>query len=216
MASNIVLEGVAEALATLDPRVVTTAARISINKVARSGRTAASEQIRTLWNIKKGELDSRIEVVDMRVSGPGAYLTFGGRGISTAYFDAVQFAANVKRRMIKDRKTKAVMVKESKRKKDYVLQGVRTTVRLGQPKALPHAFLARMGNGHLAVASRIVGSQMKGKKKEKIRDQAVVSVATMFKQPRVFAAFLNKVYLQWGTVFPHELEQAQKRLDARS
>lgn len=203
--SNIKLEGLDEALATLDPKLVGPAARRSVNIVTKSGRTAASDQIRKVWNIKKAELDARINVVEARATQTGAQIIFGGRGIATAYFDAVQFTANVARRVTKKGTTTKA------RKKVYELQGVRTEVKVGKRVELPGAFLVKLKSGHVGVFHRLPGTRMRKKNKEQILEKGVVSVATMFKQPRVYAAFLNRVYEQWQKVFPHELEQQRKR-----
>lgn len=205
--SNIKLVGLREALDTMDPRIVTTAARYSINKVTKSGKSAASEQIRQLWNIKKSDLDPRIEVVEARRSGAGAYLIFGGKGIATSYFDARQFTASTMRRLTKKGETTKT------RKTVYKLQGVRTEVRVGKAKALPGAFLVKLKSGHIGVMQRRSDKKMKKKNKAAIMEKGVVSIASMFRQPRVFAAFLNKVYAQWATVFPHELERRRLKLE---
>jgi hypothetical protein len=96
---NIKLDGVDDAMRRFDPKQVEKVARQTLNRVAASGKTAASDAIRNTLkvDIRKGDLDRKIDVRPARGSALQAILTVTGSPLVLTYFNARQGSIMVAR-----------------------------------------------------------------------------------------------------------------------
>jgi len=84
------MKGFSEAVEAYGVGPVTKAANSSLRKVAASGKTVASEEIRKRYNIKKSDLDPRLAVTPPRSNSLIAEITINGKGTSLSYFGEVE------------------------------------------------------------------------------------------------------------------------------
>lgn len=210
--------GFAEAVAqatdeTID--AVNAAMRSAMNKVLKSGRTMVSTEIRNRYNVPKAVLDERLELFEGRMNNLQAVLTIGGRSIPLSYFGMIANKGRT-RSTVKLAKSShgvhGVLQKQTMKRSESmgisfeIIKGRRTTVTRSM-------FAAVMPNsGHIGVFHRGTGvikgrEKSKGEKhKQRIYENAVVSVATMFNQIQVNAAIVAKIDADLEATFKHELE----------
>lgn len=197
---SIKLTGVEEALAVLDPSIVEKAARQSLSRVGASGVTAFSKEIRSIYNVKKRDLDERIWLDPPR-SGLRAIINIGGYSLSLSYFGAKQFYGNTV-----TTRTKTGLVRKKARKLTGPRPaGVQVEVLKGYPVLLQHVFLSKMKSGHIGVFRRI------GKGRLPIDEKSVVTFASMAQRPEVEKAVITRIEERWGTEFPRQLAYYQSK-----
>lgn len=203
---TVKLEGLKEALESMDPKRVNRAASTALAKVAKSAVSTCSAEIRQIYNVKKGDLDPRIKLTPPRADNLTAIITISGRSMSLSYFGAKKLAGA---RVISRGKDG---LKVAVRKRAAKSQGVQVSVLKGKRTQLPQAFMARMKSGHIGVFRRIPGSTMQsrshynGTHAEKIAEKAVVSIGYMARSAKVQPVILKKINESWVKIFPHELE----------
>lgn len=181
-------------------RAVKSAISSAMNKVSAGVKSLASSEIRKTYNVPKAVLDDRLKLFRARVNDLEAELVFGGRSISLSYFGARQFA---KGRVV-TRKGKGLNTRTVKRSRTFY--GVEVEVIRGKKTQLKSAFLAQMKSGHIGVMRRVGGKKMKGKNKQAIAEQAVVSIATMVGRDEVYEALVTKIDDDLEAKFLHELD----------
>ena len=203
---RVELVGREQAIDLFGQPVVQKATVSALKKVASAARTVASEEIRKKYNIKKSDLDPRIQMPQFRVGATVAQITISGKGVPLSYFGAKQFAVN---RTI-TRASKSLKTKTTKRSAKFL--GVSIEVEQGKRTQLKSAFLAQMANQHIGVMQRLTGSTMKSRAKyagtkhaEKLINKGVVSIATMVQNTGVEPAVIQRVNEAWVTTFPAEL-----------
>ena len=189
---RVELIGYEEALGVIDKQLVREAANSALDKVAKSGRTIASEEIRKIYNIKKRDLDPRIVIRSARFGNLIAEINVKGKGIGLAYFGARQFAVN---KIISQSKKHGK--KETKRRSGSFM-GVAVQV-TDHTTMLRSAFLAKVKSGHIGVVQRETS------KRFPLIEKQVISLASMIQNAKVEPLILDKVNEQWIKVFPQEL-----------
>jgi len=199
------MKGFSEAVEAYGVKTVTRAANSTLKKVAAAGKTVASEEIRNRYNIKKSDLDPRLEVSPPRANNLTAEITISGKGTSLSYFSAKQ---TVRNRVITRGKTDGkASLKTSTRKRSAEFQGVTVEVEKGKRTQLKGAFLARMISGHVGVMRRVTGKWMKkNERKQAIEEKQVISIASMVQNGQVEPKVIKRIEQAWETTFPHELE----------
>jgi len=198
------MKGFSQAVESYGIVPVTKAAVTSLRKVAASGKTVASEEIRKRYNIKKVDLDPRLEVYPPRSNSLIAEITISGKGTSLSYFGAKQTVRN--RVITRGKVDGKAGLKTATRKRSAAFQGVTVEVEVGKRTQLKSAFLARMISGHIGVMRRVTGKWMKKKRKQAIEEKQVISVATMVQNAAVEPKVIQRIEQAWETTFPHELE----------
>jgi len=202
---SIRLEGFKEALAVLDPKIVRQAGRASIDRATRSGRTVASEEIRNVWNVKKADLDPRIQIRPPRMDDMRGVISISGKGMSLSFFEAKQITASSSITRTKSGlKSKSLLVGPNKRGKDIVT-GVSVKVIKGGFTVLYHnAFMAKVAAGksgsHIGVFHRTT------KKRIPIEENNVISIASMADRPEVMTRIVARVQDVWTKEFPRQLQ----------
>lgn len=191
---TVKLEGLKEAMESLDPKRVKQAARSALAKVAKSAVSTCSAEIRQVYNVKKSDLDPRINVTPPRADNLTAIITISGTSMSLSYFGARQLAgARVITRGKEGMKTAV-------RKRVAKFAGVEVSVQKGKRTQLRQAFMARMKSGHIGVFRRM------GKSRLPIMEKAVISIGSMAQAAKVQPIILKKIGESWVKIFPHELE----------
>lgn len=197
---TIRLNGVEEALKSIDPKTVRQAARTAIKRTADSAKSTASEEIRRVYNVKKSDLDPRIRVSPPRSNDLTAVVSISGRGMSLSYFGAKQITSS----RVLSRKGKSVTSKKLTRKMKAagpVPTGVMVQIMKGHNTVLlRNAFLARMKTSHIGVFRRLTG------KRFPINEKNVISIASMAENAKVMPRVLAKIQERWNKEFPHQLE----------
>lgn len=185
---------------------VRSAIKSAINKVSVSAKALASSEIRNVYNVPKAVLDQRLEVLRARVENLEAEIVFGGKSISLSYFGARQITSS---RSITRKKgefvSKGLFVGPTRRGKD-LSAGVSVEVIKGRRTLLKSTFMAQMKSGHIGVMERIPGKMMKKKKKQAIREKAVVSIASMISKAEVYDHVVQKIDEDLEQKFLHELD----------
>ena len=203
------LEGFEDALAALDPKIATRAARAAIDRATKSGRTIVSKEITTTWNVKKSDVDPRI-----RLSPPSLYdlkgiITIGGKGMSLSYFGARQLmGATVRSRVGHNLKTGKVT--RGMKAAGPLPSGVVVQVLKGKDTALlRNAFLAKVTAGrsgsHIGVFRRL------NKHRLPIDEKNVISIATMVNRTEVMERVVARIQERLLIEFPAQLQYFQDR-----
>lgn len=188
---SVKIDGLKEAMAMFDPKKVERAAANALKKVAQQARTEASSSIRERFNIKKADVDEKIEVKQLNRSEMTATLLITGRGISLTYFGAKE------RRGARVISRKGIKVLKRQPKG---AQGVQVKIlKNGKVTSLPNAFMATMKSGHIGVFIR------KGKGRTPIIEKALVSIPTLFQQKTVMERVEQRINEQWPKVFQQEM-----------
>lgn len=194
---------------------VKAAIRSAMNKVIKGVKTLTSTEIRRIYNVPKKVLDERLSVFSARMSDLEATLVIGGRSVSLSYFGMTAVAGNKRTTvsLIKtDRGTRG-KAKTKEAKRALKNQGISVEVIKGRRITLSKsAFVATMKSGHIGVMHRGAGviksrAASKGVKyKQAIYENAVVSIATMFRKAEVNDAVVAKIDAELESTFWHELE----------
>ena len=209
--------GFAEALATATDETigdVRKAIRSALNKMISKVKTLVSSEIRKIYNVPTAILNDRLMVFSARIQQLEAELTIGGRSIPLAYFGMKASVGNTSLSVkVKNTERGPRGVLKSTVRKSFaeskitveVIRGHRTTM-------AKSAFVAVMKSGHIGVIHRGPGtikarSASKGiKHRQAIYENAVVSIATMFRKAEVNDAVVAKIDADLEALFWHELE----------
>lgn len=191
---RVELKGYKEALGIFDSKPVKRAAVSALKKVAKAAVSSVSSEIRTVYNVKKSDLDPRLKIRPARADSLAAEIEISGKGMSLSFFGAKQTAQN---RTV-TRAGKNMKVKTTKRSAAF--QGVTVEVEKGKKTQLRSAFMTRMKSGHIGVMRR------QGKDRLPIYEKKVISLASMLENAKVAPAVLEKVNERWGVIFPQELK----------
>lgn len=103
-----------------------------LERTAQQAKTAASTQIREVYNIKKGALDRRFQVIVNKKAGMAM---LRARSLKTSRIPLIRFDA---KRLVK---------------------GVSFEMTRGKRVTLKHAFIAKMNSGHTGIYQREMGSR---------------------------------------------------------
>lgn len=182
----------------LGPKETAKGIASALNRVASSGKTTASRQIRGKYRIKKSDLDKR-----MGTSKAGA------KHLKAAIWS---YGAPIPLRYFKYRQTK---------------RGVKVTV-AGRPQLIPGAFVATMKNGHRGVFARgryddkgfkfrtrrVRKSMRLTKSKNDLPITALhtLSQGAMFSNPNVINPVIDRVESMLVVRIEHELNRLISKL----
>jgi len=193
------VDGVKEARRNLDPAIVNVAARRTVNKVVRSGRTEASKIIRKKFAIKKSELDPTMTIKTAKGKSLTADLEVRSRPISLIRFNPRALRGGVQtfgtRNKIGGQTVRGIAQKKVKRPK---YSGVEAKIVHDHKTILPSAFIARGKGGVPVVFAR--------KSDGKLRALRVITVPSMVKQPQTWDTLEQRIIDQEIKVFQQELK----------
>lgn len=208
MQFNIKLEGVEKALAIFDPRKVVQAARGSMNRAVKSGRTEASDRIRDIWDIKKSDLDRKIVFKGALMSHLTAILTVTGKPINLLYFKARQIVGNKSVRILKEKGaiSSATKIKTGRAGRGY--SGVTAQIQYKHKTVLSKAFITRATKGGIPlVLIRSSKAKSRSGRKEGLLAIKVITEASIFKQGRVLEKVVAKIKTQWQKEWDNQIKQ---------
>jgi hypothetical protein len=216
---KVELIGKREAIDVWGSRPVNAAMKSTLARIAKSAMSTASAEVRAVYNIKKSDLDPRMNMVMQ--GSENAAIIISGKGTSLSYFGAKQFTVNKTiTRGKKDADGKASLSIKT-RKRSHVFQGVEVEVIKGKKTQLRSAFMARMKSGHIGVMHRWSNAFMKKKTKtgkpiHAIGEKGVVSLVTMIKNINVQPVVLAKVQADWKKVFAQQLAYQVEKAGGKS
>ena len=195
-----------------NPDVYTKAARSTISKLATQAKTEASTVIRETFNIKKKDLDPKIDIRPPRYDNLTAIITASGKPISLTYFGAKQLTAQ--NRVI-TRTTGRQLKRASK-----MGQGVTVNITKSKVTRLPKAFIATMKSGYIGVFTRVSGVSSSGKTTwlagghagRKIAAKAVVTLATMFGSQKNMDRIVKRIQDNWPSLLSKEIDYYLSRI----
>lgn len=213
MRFSIQLSGIKEALEVYDHKRVMRAARATLNRVAKSGKTEASKLIRAAWNIKKADLDRKIAVKGAITGNLQASLTITSEPINLLYFGAVQNTGAQKislRRKYKGRISPEDVLKRTKTAGTGG-SGVTAQIRRGRRVVLPNAFIFRGTGGTplVFIRSKKVKSTMPGKKG--LKAIKIITKPSMFQQRNALHPTIAKIEERWNKEWEHQITQLTKK-----
>jgi carbon monoxide dehydrogenase subunit G len=193
MKVEIKVDGIKEALALCDPKKFRLAVNSALNKTADQGKTEASKQIRSEYNIKAGDVSKNMKVTT-RASGDQMEAVISGfkRGMALAYFGAKQIG------VVANKKT----FRYTRRSKGGRGGNVSVEVKNGARKILggdPKPFLTVFKSGHIAIVERT------GKRRLPIKEVLGPGIALLFGSRRIMNATEKLINEKFDSNFKHEL-----------
>ena len=192
---NIKAKGVKQALLTMDPRMVRTAAFRAINRTSKMARTEGSKRIRERYAIKKSDVDPAIRIYAGTTRSLNARMVITGRPIPLGKFRVS---------ILKRRKGSP----GGPPVKARVLKG-------GKGVRLDYGFYAVMKSGHKGVFQR---KGMPGRtmyKRLPIKELYGPSVPSMVSSEKVLKAIRKKVQDNFDRLFTHNLNRLKARRGGR-
>lgn len=172
-------------------KAVKLAIRSTMSRTRGHAGSSLSTLIREKWNLKKADLDKKIQI--KASSRAGEYesfeLTIKGISISLAYFGAKQYMGN---------KVITRTVGRANRRTSK-FQGMQVEVIKGRRTRLAGAFMQAADSGHMMVMKR------KGKGRYPVAIKASISVASMFNDGRIADRFEDGLMDYLERTFEHEL-----------
>ncbi len=201
---TIKLEGINQAMAALNPKIVKQAARAAIDRATKSGRTVVSEEIRKVWNVKKTDVDGRIKLSPPRMDNLRGVIEIGGRGMSLSYFGARQIMGSTVRSRV-GQNVKSGKITKGMLKSGPLPRGIVVQILKGKDTTLlRNAFLAKVSAGksgsHIGVFSRMTN------RRTPIHEKNVISIASMADRPEVMSKVVDRITDRWLVEFPRQLE----------
>lgn len=211
---TIKLQGLEEVKKRLDPKVFQAAATSTVNKLMAKAKTEAVKEAVSIWNIKKGDLTTtstgkgRLEVQRATYSNMTSTLTITGRPLSLALFGAKQITGGIYKSKDGDA-VKRGRVTGRMKKAGPIPQGVSVQLKKGRTTLLRSAFLSRVKAGnkghHVGVFNR------QGSGRLPILEKRVITVPSMFKQPRIMQVVQKVIADNQQKIFNHELQHYLSR-----
>jgi hypothetical protein len=206
---KIELKGLKEVEKMLDPKIYQAAATSTVNKLMAKAKTAAVDKAVTIWNIKKSDLTTsstgkaRLQVRRATWGDMTATLTITGRPLSLSLFGAKQVMGGSYRAKKVD-SIRQGRVTAKMKKAGPLPQGVLVQLQKGKTTLLRSAFMARVKAGdqghHVGVYQR------QGPARLPILEKRLITVPSMFAQPRIMQAVEKAVSENTQKIFNHELE----------
>ncbi|MCK5680382.1 phage tail protein [bacterium] len=188
-------------LASFSGKALDQARMRAANKAAAMGKTEGSKRIRAVWNLKMATLSPRLTVIKTKSGMTPAKIRAQSYPLSFSHFGAFEeFALG----------------------SNYELHGRGATYKLlkgGGEKNMPDAFMQPTSSGHIGFFERMdkaVPRRRWSKKRIntwgvrprlRIRDHKAITVASMFKQPKV----LPHVEAKIAEVLPKEFYRLLSR-----
>ena len=206
---TVKVEGIKEALEKFSPKKVARAAAAVLDRVAKSGRTEASEQIRQIWDIKKSDLDRKITIQGAWVNKLSATLIVSGKPINLLYFNARQIAGSKSIRLKrKGRISAEAQLIKGRAGRGY--SGVTSQIQRSHKTVLPKAFISRATKGGIPlVLIRSSKAHSRSGRKEGLIAVKVITEASIFKQGRVMEKVIAKIKTQFNKEWDNQIKQLQ-------
>lgn len=208
MQFTIKLEGVEKVMQMFDPHKVARAASAALNRAVKSGKTEASSLIRKRWNIKKFDLDRKIEFKGALMSDLKAIITVRGEPINLLYFQARQIVQGKSIKLQRER-GKGILEGKFKIGRGRGYSGVTAQIEHTHKTVLPHAFMAKGKGGTPLVFIRSSKAKSTSGRKEGLVAIKVITEASIFKQGRVLDNVIKKIKTQWQKEWDNQIKQLQ-------
>ncbi len=203
------LKGFKKAIESMNPQKVLIAGKRAIMRAASSGKTIISEQVRTKFNIRKSDIDKKINIFFRNIANMEAILRTADEPTSLMYFKPVQIRGARTRQASRSGKEIAVGYGKGK-------GGVKVAIIRKRPIILSHAFISRGKGGTLLTFRRMKGtestrtyvSSSTGRRivREKIAAMKVIALPSIVKQPQNLQVIKNRIDEQLVKRFAHELD----------
>ena len=206
---NIELQGLNNVKKLLDPKIYQAAATSTVNKLMDKAKARATAEVLKSWNISGRDLSKtstgkgRLQVQRATWNNMTSILTITGRPLSLSLFGAKQIMGGSYRAKMGDAIRKGRVTGKMK-KRGPVPQGVVVQLMKGHTTFLRKSFLGRVQAGnqghHVGVFQR------QGESRLPILEKRLITVPSMFAQPRVMQAVEKTVSENTQKIFDHELE----------
>jgi len=182
---KIEVRGLKEAAASVDPAIFEKASRRTVNEVAKKARTAISDEIRTKYTVKAGELKGRMALTLASQKNGLVRIRIAGKKIPLTGFTGTR----------------------------QTQRGVSVEVIRGQRRVISHAFLLGSGSDRRVwwrtwrmkgeskphgTTPRSQGAKLPKHMREPITQVRSVSAAGMFDQPYVWRMVEKLVETDYG------------------
>jgi hypothetical protein len=211
MEVRIKLEGVEQALKRYNHRQVLKAVNFALRRAVKSGKTAASDEIRNTlgFNIMKSDLDRKITITTRPLEGE---ITVAGKPIILSYFKPEQIESGIRKRIIKRRGRKATAFEIKQSKTKLTGSGVYIEIVKGRRTLLRGGKITRMG---IKVAGVFIGRGKGGTplvfgriaKSRKLIAMKVYSEHFMFK--KTLNRVAKRVVEQWEKEWANQIKHLQ-------
>ncbi|HAP66892.1 MAG TPA: hypothetical protein DCQ99_03565 [Nitrospinae bacterium] len=192
---KIELKGLEETKKILNVKQYQKAVTFSLNRVIKSGRTEASEQIRKgekPFTLSKSDVDRKMNV---RLPNPyEAVLKITSEPWILSYFKPRQIIGGIKSAIKRTKKKGFELIKGTGRKNSG---GVSIEIVKGRRVTLKHAFIVTGKGGTPLVFWRKKGDKSSITGKDKLVALKVYSLPSMFKKPAVIGKVIDKIKTQW-------------------
>ncbi len=210
MEVRVKLEGIEQVLNRYNSRQVLKAINFALRRAIRSGKTAASDEIRNKlgFNIMKSDLDRKITVTTRPLEGE---ITVAGKPIVLSYFKPVQIHSGVRKRIIKHKGkgASAFEIRETRTRLSgsgvqvEIIRGRKTLLKGGRFRTgveVAGVFIARGKGGTPLVFGRLA-------KSNKLIALKVYSEHFMFK--KTLDRVSRRVIEQWNKEWANQVKQMQ-------
>lgn len=178
---NIQIQGIEELLKAMHPERITSATISALNRAARSGQAAGVREITQDYDIKRTEANKTFTIYNAGRGNYRAIIKSRGFRIKLSKFKYSVNRANIGR-----------IAKG--------LSSIRSTVRRGQSRYIPHAFQARMASGHVGIYMR------QGEKRLPIKELSGPSVPQLLKGENVQAKISEAVTKTFKDYFVRSMQ----------
>ena len=209
MEVTIKLEGIEEVLNRYNSKQVIKAINFALRRAIRSGKTAASDEIRNKlkFNIMKSDLDRKITITTRPLEGE---ITVAGKPIILSYFKPTQIGSGIKKRIIKHKGkgASAFEIRQSRTRQSgsgvqvEIIRGRRTILKGGRFRTgleVAGVFIARGKGGTPLVFGRT--------KSNKLIALKVYSEHFMFK--KTLDRVAKRIVEQWEKEWANQVKQMQ-------
>lgn len=190
----IEVDGLKEVLQGFDTAALRKAAKATLSDLIKMAKTEASAGIREKFNVRKGDLDPRLQVKLPTYANLTGEISIKGTPIPLVYFGAREVRKTNVGYLVQDRRSG----RRQRRASGEV--GVTYEITKGKKETLAKAFMAyHSGFGRVEVFQR------KGKGRYPLRTFRSITIPSMFEQPRVIDAVTAKIQNNFDARFAHHL-----------
>jgi len=210
MQITLKLEGIKQLQDRYSPAQIKKAVNAAMRRAIRSGKTAASDEIRNKlgFNIMKSDLDRKIRITTRPMEGE---ISVAGKPIIMSYFKPTQIESGVRKRIIKHRGKGATSfeIRQSRTRQSgsgvqvEIIRGRKTLLKGGRFRTgveVAGVFIARGKGGTPLVFGRLA-------KSNKLIALKVYSEHFMFK--KTLDRVSRRVIEQWNKEWANQVKQMQ-------
>jgi hypothetical protein len=214
---DIKLSGIQQAQDRFDPKKVERAARATVNKVAKAGKTAASDLIRNELkiNLRQSDLDRKFEVKPASGSVLKAVLVVLGAPIRLTYFNAQSTSGGIRTMAVWNKGGGAMIGLAQRKMRGKGTGRVQVEIIKGKKTVLsPRTFIGKGQGGVTLVFYRtheLINKEGKhGKKQgEKLRSLMMYRETSMFSKRIVMDKVKGRIIEQWNKEWANQIRQLQ-------